>query len=98
MVKKLLNTVTKTGTSKYGKKKINTTEKQGSEFTETAGKKIVQRRAEATVDLIGNKITDKITSLSKEKNEEKEIETIEEEEIIIPSEKRQQIINELRLF
>ena len=44
---------------------------------------------------IGNKIADKITSLGKSKNKEKE--TIEDE-IIIPPEKRQQIINDLRLL
>ena len=46
--------------------------------------------------MIGNKIADKITSLGKSENKEKE--TSEEEEIIIPPEKRQQIINDLRFF
>ena len=96
--KKLMNTATKVGTSKYGKKIIDTTKKQGSEFAKTAGKRIVQKSAEATGDLIGNKIADKIASLGKSKNKEKENETNEEEEIIIPPEKRQQIINDLRLF
>ena len=94
--KKLMNTATKVGTSKYGKKIINTARKQGSDFAETAGKRIVQKSAEATEDLIGNKIADKITSLGKSKNKEKE--TNEEQEIIIPPEKIQQIINDLRLF
>ena len=94
--KMLMNTATKVGTSKYGKKIIETTKKQGGEFAKTAGKRIVQKSAEATGDLIGNKIADEITSLGKSKN--KENETNEEEEIIIPPEKRQQIINDLRLF
>ena len=94
--KKLMNTATKVGTSKSGKKIIDTTKKQGSEFAKTAGKRIVQKSAEATGDLIGSKIADKITSLGKSKSKEKE--TSEEEEIIIPPEKRQQIINDLRLF
>ena len=93
--KKLMNTATKVGTSKYGNKIIDTTKKQGSEFAKIAGKIIVQKSAEATGDLIGNKIADKITSLGKSKNKEKET---SEEEIIIPPEKRQQIINDLRLF
>ena len=79
------------------KKIIDTTKKQGSEFAKTAGKTIVQKSAEATEDLIGNKIADKIASLGKSKNKDKET-SEEEEEIIIPSEKRQQIINGLRLF
>ena len=93
--KKLMNTATKVGTSKYGKKIIDTTIKQGSEFAKTAGKRIIQKSAEATGDLIGNKIADKITSLGKSKNKEKET---SEQEIIILPEKRQQIINDLRLF
>ena len=93
--KKLMNTATKVETSKYGKKIIDTTKKQGNEFAKTAGKKIVQRSAEATGDLIGNKIADKITSLGKSKNKENET---NEEKIIIPPEKRQQLINDLRLF
>ena len=66
------------------------------EFAKTAAKRIVQKSAEATGDLIGKKIADKFTSLGKLKN--KETETNEEEEIIIPPEKRQQIINDLRLL
>ena len=70
--KKLMNTAIKVGTSKYGKKIIDTTKKQGSEFAKTAGKRIVQKSGEATGDFIGNKIADKITSLGKSKNKEKE--------------------------
>ena len=94
--KKLMDTAKKVETSKYGKKIIDTTKNQGSEFAKTAGKRIVQKSAEATGDLIGYKIADKITSLGTSKNKEKE--TREEEEIIIPPEKRHQIINSLRLF
>ena len=75
------------------KKITDTTKKQGSEFAKTSGKRIVQKIAEATGDLIGNNVADKITSLGKSKNKE----TSEEEEIFIPPEKRQ-IINDLRLF
>ena len=93
-----MNTATKVGTSKYGKKVIDTIKKEGSEFAKIAGKKVVQRGTEATGDLIGNKVANKITSLGKSKNKEKENETNEEEEIIIPVEKRQQIINGLTYF
>ena len=78
--KKLMNTATKVGANKSGKKIIDTTKKQGSEFAKTAGKLIVQKSAEATGHLIGNKIADKITSLSKSKNKEREAN--EEDEII----------------
>ena len=50
---------------------------------------------EATEDLTGNKIADKITSVDKPKAKEK---TKEIEEIYIPPGKRQQIIDDLRLF
>ena len=103
--KKLMNTATKTGINaakkfgdKYGKNLMDTAKKQGTNFAKTAGKRIVQKSAEATGDLVGNKIADKITSLGKSKNEEKENEINEPEEIIILPEKRQQIIDDLRLF
>ena len=44
--------------------------------------------------MIGNNIADKIASLGKSKNKENEM---SEEEIIIPPEKRQQIINEFKI-
>ena len=100
-----MNTATKTGINaakkfedKYGKNLMDTAKKQqqGTNFAKTAGKKIVQKSAKATGDLIGNKIADKITSLGKSKNKENEIN--EPEEITIPPEKRQQIIDDLRSF
>ena len=60
----------------------------------TALKRVAQKTAEATGDLIENKIADKITSIGKPKEKPKE----KPEEIYIPPEKRQQIIDDLRLF
>ena len=67
--KKLTNTATKTGINaakkfgdKYSKNLIDTAKKQGTNFAKTAGIRIVQKSAEATGDLIGNKTVDKITS------------------------------------
>ena len=71
--------------------------KTGIDATKTASKRVVQETAEATGKLIGNKIADKITSLGKTKSDEKE-KGKEEQEIYIPPEKRQQIIDDLRLF
>ena len=59
------------------------------------------KAAEATGDLIENKIADKITSLGKTKSDGKENgkeKGNKEQEIYIPPEKRQQIIDDLRLF
>ena len=61
----------------------------------TASKRVVHKTAEATEDLIGNKIPDKITSIGKPKEKEK---TNKVEEIYISPVKRQQIIDDLRLF
>ena len=82
---------------KYGKKLMDAATKTGIDAAKTASKRVVQKTAEATGDLIGNKIADKITSLGKTKSKEKEKEK-KEQEIYIPPEKRQQIIDGLRLF
>ena len=79
--------------NKYGKKLIDSATKTGIEAAKTTSKRIVQKIAEATGDLIGNKIADKTTSIGKpKKNTQKKTEVI----YILP-EKRQQIIDHLRL-
>ena len=83
------------------KKLTNAATKTGINVAKTASKRVVQKTAEATGDLIGNKIADKITSLGKTNSiqkEKKKGETNEVEEIYIPQEKRQQVIDDLRLF
>ena len=47
---------------------------------------------------IGNTMADKITSVGKSKNKEKKVGSNEVEEIYIALEKKQQIIDDLRLF
>ena len=64
-------------------------------FTKTAGKKILNKTAEATGDLIDNKIADKITSASKKSHDEVNNE-IPKERYISPKE-RQKVIDELKL-
>ena len=78
---------------KYGKKLMDTATKTGIDAAKIASKRVVQKTAEAAEDLIGNKIDDRITSIGKPKEKTKEI-----EEIYIPPERRQKIINDLRLF
>ena len=60
---------------KYGKKLMDTATKTGIDARKTASKIVVQKTAEATGDLIGNKIADKITSVGKTKSKEKDDET-----------------------
>ena len=57
---------------KYGKKLVDTATKTRIDAAKTASKRIVQKTAEATGDLMGNKIADKITSVEKIKRKEKE--------------------------
>ena len=85
----------KTFSNKYGKKYMDTATKTGIDAAKTISKRAVQKNAEATGDLIGNNIADKITSICRAKEKEK---TKQVEEIYIPPGKRQQIIDDLRLF
>ena len=73
---------------------MDTATKTGIDAAKSASKRVVQKTAEATRDLIGNKIADKITSIGKPKEKEK---TKEIEKIYILPEKRL-IIDDLRLF
>ena len=82
--------------NKYGKKLTDTAIKTGNDFAAIAGKKIVQKTAETTGYLIGNKIAYKITSASKKSQNEVNNE-IPKETYISPKE-RQRIIDELRLI
>ena len=71
---------------KHRKKLMDAATKTGIDAAKTAPKIVVQNTAEATGDLIGNKIADKITSLGKRKIKGKED---ERQEIYITPKKRQ---------
>ena len=63
---------------RYGKTLMNTATKTGIDAAKTASKRLVQKTSEATGDLVGNKIADKIISVGKtkskvEENERQEI-------------------------
>ena len=79
---------------KYGKF-MDTVTKARIDAAKAASKQVVQKPAEATGVSIGNKIADKVILLGQGKSKEKED---ERQEIYIPPEKRQQIIDDLRLF
>ena len=82
-----------------GKKILDNSISAGKDIAKIAGKKVLTKSAEATGDLIGNKIADKITKSTRNK-EQKENDRIMEEnqELIIPPEKGEQMIKELKLF
>ena len=61
---------------KYGKNLFDTATKTGIDDAKTASKGVVQKTAEATGDLIGNKTCDEITSMCKPKEKPKKVEEI----------------------
>ena len=52
---------------------MDTPTKTGIDAVKTASKRVVQKTAEATGDLIGNKVDDKITSVGKSKSTQKKM-------------------------
>ena len=50
---------------KYGKKPVDAAKKIATDAVSTASKRAIQKTAEAAGDLVGNKIADKITIVSK---------------------------------
>ena len=54
--------------NKYGRKLLDSTKKLTTDKIKTASKRAIQKIAEATGDLIGNKIADEITNVSKKKS------------------------------
>ena len=88
--------------NKYGKKRVGTAKKSTTDAIITASKRAIQETAEATGNLVGNKLADKITSVSKKST--KKLPTIDQDAELsthkkryISPEERQQIIDELRL-
>ena len=51
--------------NKYGQKLLNSAKKSTTDVIKTASQRAIPKTAEATGVLIGNKIADKITSVSK---------------------------------
>ena len=71
----------------------------GKDFAKIADKKVLHKSAEATGEMIGNKIPDRITRSSRNKTQKEDDRIMEEiQELIIPPEKREQIIRDLKLF
>ena len=90
---------------KYGQKLLDSAKKSTTDVIKIAPKWAIQKTAEATGDLIGNKSADKITSVSKKSAEELTNNKTEEEDVEIATpiktyispEERQKNIDELRL-
>ena len=85
--------------NKYGRKVLNKSTDAGNDFAKIAGKKVLHKSAEATGELTGNKITVRITRSSRNKARKEDNRIMQEtQELIIPPEKREQIIRDLKLF
>ena len=86
--------------NKYSQKSLDTAKKFTTDAIKTASKTVIQKTAETTSDLIGNKIADKITSVSKKSKKlpEEDVEIITHKNRYISPEERQKIIDELRLI
>ena len=75
--------------NKYGKKMLDNSLSAGKDFAKIAAKKV----------LIGIKIADRITKCARNKEQKEDDRIMEEtQEIIIPPEKGEQIIRDLKLF
>ena len=91
--------VSKNMSNKYGRKLLDKSIDVGKDFAKKAGKKVLVKSAEATGEMSGNKIADRITRKPRNKTEKEDDRIMEEtQELIIPPEKRQQIIKDLKLF
>ena len=55
---------------KYGQKLLDSAKTSTTDAIKTDSKRAIQKTAEATGDVIGNKIADKITSVSKKSTKE----------------------------
>ena len=86
--------------NKYGQNLFDSAKKSFTDAIKTASKSVIQKTAEAAGGLIGNKIADKITSVSKKSdnnNNNEDVELTTHKKRYISPEERQRIINELRL-
>ena len=90
--------------NKYGQKLSDSAKKSTTDAIKTGSKRAIQKTAEATGDLIGNKIVDKKTSVSKKtnnnnnnNNDNEKIKIKTYKKRYISPEERKQIVDELRL-
>ena len=91
-------TMGKSLSNKYGQKRIDSAKKSTTDAIKAASKRAIQKTAEATGDLIGNKIAVKITSVSKKNsttelhNNDEDLEIDTPRKRYISPEERKQII------
>ena len=74
--------------SKYGQRILRSTKKSTTEAMKTTSNRVINRIAEATGDLIGNKTADKITSASRKSNKKLSNNEAKEEDVEIIAHKK----------
>ena len=85
--------------NKYGRKILDKSMDAIKDFAKIAGKKVLHKSAEASGEMIGNKVADRITKSSRNKAQIENDRIMKEtQETYIPSEKREKIIRDLKLF
>ena len=93
--------IAKNLSSKYGQKLLDNAKTSTTDAIKTGSKRAIQKTVEATGNSIGNKIAEKVLSVSekskKPQNNEVNNESETPKERYMSPEKRQQIIDELRL-
>ena len=93
--------ISKNLNSKYSQKLADSAKKSATDALKIAGKRAIQKTAEASGDLVGNFIAGKITSISKKLTSEPHSNAISNEipkERYISPQERQKSIDELRLI
>ena len=91
----------------YGQKLLDSTKKSTTDAIKTASTRAIQKTAEATGNLIGSKIADKVASVSKKEStkglhnndetKEEDVEITTSKKRYISPEERQEIIEEIGL-
>ena len=103
MGKNIGKNISKNLSGKYSQKRLDHADKPVTDALKTSSKRVIQKTAEATGDLIDNKYANKITKLSKKSQQNNsEVVTNEHNKEIhkgkyVSPEERQEIIDELRL-
>ena len=100
MGKKIGKNISKSLDSKYSQKRLDHAKQSATDAFKTSSKRVIQKRVEATGDLIGNRFADKITRASKTSPQNKS--QINEEEMLreryISPKERAKTIDDQRLI
>ena len=103
MGKNMGKNISKRLSGKYGQKRLVHAKQSATDALKTSSKRVIQKRTEATGDLIVNKIANRITKVSKN-SQQNNLETVTNEhdkkipkETYVSPEERQEITDELKL-